>query len=123
MIWRVLLGLLVVSSLHSGLIHANGRQPCDRGAGGISHCQGDRFVCNNGTISRSTKICNPTQFSPPVTRRAGPAQSGALSCGSKRRCGEMDSCAEARHYLTKCGVRSLDRDGDGVPCESLCGGR
>ena len=48
---------------------------------------------------------------------------GAFQCAGKRRCGEMGSCAEARFYLTTCGVRSLDRDKDGVPCESLCGGR
>jgi hypothetical protein len=50
-----------------------------------------------------------------------PPQSG-LQCGSKRKCGQMDTCDEARFYLSSCGVRSLDRDGDGVPCESLCGG-
>lgn len=37
--------------------YANGRSPCDRGAGGISHCMGQKFVCNNGTISRSKKVC------------------------------------------------------------------
>lgn len=46
----------------------------------------------------------------------------AMSCGAKRRCGQMQSCTEARFYLQNCGVRSLDRDGDGLPCESLCGG-
>src|SRR5262249_52111687 len=50
-----------------------------------------------------------------------PADAG-MACGGKRRCGQMQSCAEARFYLQNCGVRSLDRDGDGVPCESLCGG-
>jgi len=44
-----------------------------------------------------------------------------LSCGTKRKCGEMASCAEARFYLEQCGVKRLDGDGDGVPCESLCG--
>ncbi len=29
---------------------------------------------------------------------------------------------QARYYLTQCGVRSLNGDGDGIPCESLCGG-
>lgn len=43
-----------------------------------------------------------------------------ITCGSKRRCGQMLSCDEAMAYLTQCGVSSLDRDGDGVPCESLC---
>ena len=44
----------------------------------------------------------------------------AFSCRSKTKCGQMDSCAEARFYLTECGLRRLDRDNDGVPCESIC---
>lgn len=47
------------------------------------------------------------------------ADSGG-KCGSKRTCKQMSSCAEARHYLNVCGVSRLDRDGDGVPCETLC---
>lgn len=43
------------------------------------------------------------------------------ACGGKRTCGEMAGCAEAVHYLTECGRGSLDRDGDGIPCETLCG--
>lgn len=46
---------------------------------------------------------------------------GGFACGSKRLCKEMESCEEARLYLTKCGVSRLDRDHDGTPCESLCG--
>ena len=65
---------------------------------------------------------------PPVSEHGlmpapGPAPEGAWVCGSKRRCTEMQSCEEAQFYLTRCGVRSLDRDRDGVPCEVLCGGR
>jgi hypothetical protein len=52
-----------------------------------------------------------------------PAPEATSQCGGKRKCGQMLSCEEARFYLQSCGVRSLDRDGDGVPCESLCGGR
>lgn len=43
-----------------------------------------------------------------------------LSCGTKRYCGEMRSCEEAKFYLQQCGVISLDRDRDGVPCEKIC---
>jgi deoxyribonuclease-1 len=32
----------------------------------------------------------------------------------------MASCEEARFYLEECGIAWLDRDDDGVPCESLC---
>ncbi|MDC1287539.1 thermonuclease family protein [Gammaproteobacteria bacterium] len=41
-------------------------------------------------------------------------------CGSKRYCREMTSCAEATFYLRQCGRSSMDGDGDGVPCESIC---
>lgn len=42
------------------------------------------------------------------------------SCGVKWKCGQMDSCEEAYHYLNQCGLGRLDGDGDGVPCESIC---
>jgi endonuclease YncB( thermonuclease family) len=64
----------------------------------------------------------------PAARRAlppapVPQKSGAISgrCGTKTRCNQMASCAEATFFLRQCGVRSLDRDGDGKPCEALCG--
>ena len=43
------------------------------------------------------------------------------ACGTKTTCKEMDSCKEAYCFLEKCGLTRLDRDGDGVPCESICG--
>ena len=57
-------------------------------------------------------------------RRSSPSMSGngqsAFTCGSKGTCGQMESCEEARYYLTNCGLSRLDGDGDGTPCESLC---
>lgn len=47
-------------------------------------------------------------------------EGGAHQCGAKRYCNQMASCEEARFYLTRCGLSKLDKDGDGVPCESLC---
>jgi endonuclease YncB( thermonuclease family) len=41
-------------------------------------------------------------------------------CGLKRYCRQMTSCDEARFYLDRCGVSSLDGDRDGVPCEVMC---
>lgn len=41
-------------------------------------------------------------------------------CGSGKTCGDMRDCTEAVWYLKRCGLRELDRDGDGLPCESLC---
>ena len=39
---------------------------------------------------------------------------------SRKTCASMSSCDEAMHKLNSCSQKSLDRDGDGVPCESLC---
>ncbi len=37
-----------------------------------------------------------------------------------RRCGDVSSCEHAFYALLVGGVTSLDRDRDGVPCESAC---
>jgi endonuclease YncB( thermonuclease family) len=42
------------------------------------------------------------------------------ACGKKHLCSQMISCEEAKIYLLQCGVQTLDGNGDGVPCESLC---
>lgn len=49
------------------------------------------------------------------------ADVGAFSCGSKTRCAQMTSCAEAQFYLTQCRLESIDGNRDGEPCEQLCG--
>jgi len=41
-------------------------------------------------------------------------------CGTKKFCSQMRSCEEALYYFQRCGLRRLDGDGDGVPCERLC---
>jgi hypothetical protein len=51
----------------------------------------------------------------------GSMHAHAQTCGSKRYCKEMSSCAEARFYLEQCGLTRLDGDSDGSPCENLCG--
>lgn len=58
----------------------------------------------------------------PVPAGNHAAADPGAACGSKKFCSEMSSCEEARHYLTQCGLKRLDGNGDGVPCESLCGG-
>lgn len=52
---------------------------------------------------------------------AAPTVAEAVQCGSKRYCKEMTSCAEAKAFLSQCGLRGMDGDQDGVPCEKLCG--
>lgn len=40
------------------LISVAGGKPCFGKKGGISHCEGSQFVCNNGSISKSKKDCS-----------------------------------------------------------------
>lgn len=48
------------------------------------------------------------------------SKAAPFRCGSKTYCREMESCAEARFYLTRCGLTRIDGDSDGVPFSSLC---
>ena len=57
---------------------------------------------------------------PPATAETVPNRN--FACGAERTCGQMSSCEEATFYLTRCGLRRLDADGDGVACEGLCRG-
>lgn len=58
-----------------------------------------------------------TSVAAPAKATSLPSPSG---CGQKQFCKEMTSCEEALFYLRECGLSKLDKDGDGVPCESLC---
>ena len=47
---------------------------------------------------------------------------GGSQCkGLPSTCGQMANCEQAKQAL-KCGNARLDRDKDGVPCESICPG-
>jgi deoxyribonuclease-1 len=47
-------------------------------------------------------------------------QAAKYSCTPRKKCGEMESCEEAYFHLEECGNKRLDRDNDGIPCESIC---
>ena len=66
------------------------------------------------TVTNQTHAAAPLGTAPLET-------APGLACGGKKYCSEMVSCEEARHYLAQCGIKTLDGDGDGVPCEKLCG--
>ncbi|WP_082582547.1 excalibur calcium-binding domain-containing protein [Mesorhizobium sp. Root172] len=43
------------------------------------------------------------------------------SCQPRLTCSQISSCDEARWYLENCSWGGkLDRDSDGIPCESFC---
>ncbi len=43
-----------------------------------------------------------------------------FTCSPRKKCSEMASCEEAYFHLRECDDQRLDRNKDGVPCESLC---
>ncbi|RWO41315.1 MAG: excalibur calcium-binding domain-containing protein [Mesorhizobium sp.] len=68
---------------------------------------------------RSDVSSTGTQFSRMTTWPTVLAQS--WSCQPRFTCSQISSCDEARWYLENCPWGGkLDRDNDGMPCESLC---
>lgn len=66
----------------------------------------------------ATVIPDPVLYAAQKQQKSG----SQFSCQGKTKCAEMSSCDEAYFYLQQCGLGRLDRDKDGIPCESICGG-
>ena len=81
--------------------------------------QRDWSICPHPLLKAGGR-CPETHSGTLVDTGADAVKSKSFQCGTKRRCGEMNSCPEARSYLTQCGLSHLDGDGDGTPCEALC---
>ncbi len=58
---------------------ARGRLPCSGKKGGISHCSGTKFVCNDGTISKSKKSCSLDTDKPAKTKKIKKTKKGKKS--------------------------------------------
>lgn len=94
--------------------------------------KGNRFVADYAAIfgKAATAPATPSATTVPVAAEPAPAapapsvptaaNPAGWTCGTKSTCGQMASCDEAKFHLTECGIKSLDRDGDGMPCTSLC---
>ena len=55
-IWSV---FLVSILMMAPLMEANARNyPCSKSMGGVSHCKDGKFVCKNGKISQSRRVCS-----------------------------------------------------------------
>ena len=50
-----------LSGLTAGEASAAGNTPCSGKKGGIERCQGERFICRDGSISGSKKSCSTTR--------------------------------------------------------------
>lgn len=65
--------------------------PCSGSKGGVSHCMNGRFICNDGSISASKRICSGAPVAQAAPRALMPAPPrGAVasdcSCRSGRIC-------------------------------------
>lgn len=67
---------------------------------------------NNTFLKESVEVDHPL-----FVKGAG----GSQCKGLPRTCGQMVNCEQAKQAL-KCGNTRLDRDKDGVPCETICPG-
>ncbi len=71
------------------------------------------------SVSSATRTLYPTAGA--ISSIVATSQESPGRCGVKWKCSQMTSCAEAVYQLRTCGLGRLDGDGDGVPCEKICG--
>ena len=88
----------------------------DRAADNIAATVSERVVAGVETALADQPIAAMATAAPAT-------DSGEFSCTPSKTCSRMETCEEALHHLTVCGNKRLDGDGDGIPCQSLCGGR
>lgn len=71
----------------------------------------------------TTKEAEPKASEPTVVSTTPePRVSSPYRCDGRTRCSQMNSCAEAKFFLTNCPNTQMDGDGDGIPCEQQwCG--
>jgi deoxyribonuclease-1 len=76
----------LVAALSAAVTDA-GNAPCAGAKGGVAACQESRFLCRDGSLSASRKVCNgpgaestaAAQWRPPAASAAAPAASAAES--------------------------------------------
>ena len=74
-------------------------------------------VIDDPSSDKNLKLADAPVQPAPATAEAANA---GFQCGSKRTCGEMASCEEAKFHTTQCGLTSLSRT-PGPPCKAICG--
>ncbi|WP_150806918.1 hypothetical protein [Pseudomonas fluorescens] len=90
----------------SSVLAAN--QPCSGKKGGIAGCDGEAFLCNDGSISGSKKSCSAIHGAGNLSSRAQPLLKNADGC----QCGTGSYCTGPRggvYCLTPSGSKSYKR--------------
>lgn len=100
---RALLCAAMLLASHAALAN----YPCSGSKGGVAHCAGASFVCNDGSISASKKVCSgaPAQ---PAMNFVAPQRSIAEGCS----CRSGNICTGPRggqYCLSDSGAKSYVR--------------
>lgn len=55
--------------------------PCSQSKGGVNYCDGEKFVCNDGSISASKRVCSAAKHG---TKEASKPEKAALRKDNKK---------------------------------------
>lgn len=117
----------LVAVLHAGRLNVNAEQIRSGMAWENSLYHADKAMAALQTEARRARrgLWADANPQPPWQFRknqmpTGEADTLHIACGRKHACSQMMSCDEAKFYLMQCRVKTLDKDGDGLPCENLC---
>ncbi len=92
------------------------------GCGALSEQVGTDIAPGIGTdvaVQVGTQVVDLLDDSPTSSPVSTAPPTDSYDCARKT-CGNMTKCAEAVYKLNTCEHASLDSDGDGIPCESIC---
>lgn len=77
-----------------------------------------RHAASGATKPAVKSAANPVTLTTPGEPSARtPAASDAYRCDGRKHCYQMNSCAEAKFFLSRCPGVQMDGDNDGIPCE------
>ncbi|WP_245294249.1 hypothetical protein [Rhizobium etli] len=100
--------LFLVASVFVQVSQAN--TPCSGRKGGIDHCQGETFICRDGSVSASKKSCEATMGATGLLSSDAedmqPTLSGECSCRGANYC---TGPRGGRYCLTDSGKKSYLR--------------
>ncbi|HTK03052.1 MAG TPA: hypothetical protein VL522_25745 [Bordetella sp.] len=84
------LALLILAACFSATAYAS-NYPCSGSKGGVDHCLGEQFLCRDGSISASKRICSgggTARRSPGASAPESPVpnSNGECSCRAGQYC-------------------------------------
>ncbi len=93
--WRHFPALLMAAALAFASMAAGAaNKPCSGSKGGISHCEGDTFICNDGSASASMRSC--PAYTGTARLAAEPASPKPSASGNDCTCADNRFCTGPR---------------------------